>query len=254
MDDQLIGTLVPPPAYLPRVGTNFPRTINYGATLVATNDSGRFENRGFEGLTLTPDGRRLVTMAQTAFAQDGASKAGGRNTRILVFDVEPGSPNFNRPVGEYIYQLTLNGNEARNRSTPISEITALNDHQFLVIERDSRGRGGDPGPILYKKVVLADLNGASNIINTGYDLEKEAPGQISLPRTTLPTNLVAVTRTDLVDFANPAQLAKFGLNTQTNWDANTLSEKWEGLAILPLNDPVAPNDYLLGLVGMYPGH
>src|SRR6185503_17510782 len=38
------------------------------------------------------------------------------------------------------------------------------------------------------------------------------------------------------------------LNVNTNWDDNTISEKWEGLAILPLNDPAAPNDFLL-LVG-----
>jgi hypothetical protein len=48
---------------------------------------------------------------------------------------------------------------------------------------------------------------------------------------------------------NPAQLAKFGMNlAASNQDSNTLSEKWEALAVLPLNDPAAPNDYLL-LVG-----
>jgi HYR domain len=52
-----------------------------------------------------------------------------------------------------------------------------------------------------------------------------------------------------VDLLNATQLAKYGLNlAPSNQNINTLSEKWEGLAVVPLNDPQAPNDYLL-LVG-----
>jgi len=93
--------------------------------------------------------------------------------------------------------LTLNAAEARNRHTPISELLALSDTRFLVLERDSRGRGGDPGPILYKKIIVADVSNASNILGTGYDLEKGAPGQLSLPRSGLPSNIVAAARRDL---------------------------------------------------------
>src|SRR5262249_12360404 len=120
---------------------------------------------------------------------------------------------------------------------------------FLILQRDSRGRGGDPGPFLYKRVVEVDASKASNILGTGYDLEKGAPGQLSLPRSGLPTNVVAVTSRDLVDIINPTQLAKYGLNlAPSNQNANTISEKWEAMAVIPLNDPQAPNDYLL-LVG-----
>src|SRR5215475_6299801 len=34
----------------------------------------------------------------------------------------------------------------------------------------------------------------------------------------------------------------------SNQNANTICEKWEGLAVIPLNDAAAPNDYLL-LIG-----
>jgi hypothetical protein len=181
--------------------------------------------------------------------QDGQNRNPSRNTRILVFDIDPLSPTYHQPVAEYVLVLTLNAAEAGNRHTPISEILALSDTKYLVLERDSRGLGGDPGALLYKRIVMVDAAGASNILGTGYDLEKGAPGALSLPRSGLPSNVVAVARKDLVDLLNPAQLAKYGLNTlASNQNANTLSEKWEGMAVLPLNDPAAPNDYLL-LVG-----
>src|SRR6185503_1640137 len=108
---------------------------------------------------------------------------------------------------------------------------------------------GDAGNFLYKRIVEVDASAASNILGTGYDLEKGAPGQISLPRAGLPTNVVAVISRDLVDILNASQLAKYGLNlAPSNQNINTLSEKWEGLGVIPLNDPAAPNDYLL-LVG-----
>jgi hypothetical protein len=246
-DGALLNVLAPPEALIPRSGPAYPRQNNFGLLIPQnpTNDSGRYVNRGLEGLSATPDGKKLVTVLQSPCQQDGESRNPSRNTRILIFDVDPASSTYNQPIAEYVYQCTLNAAEARNRHTPISEILALSDTRFLLVERDSRGRGGDPGPILYKKVVLADVRTASNILGTGYDLEKGAPGQLSLPRATLPTNIVPVARKDLVDFADSKQLAKFGLNVKTNWDNNTLCEKWEGLGVIPLNDPAAPNDYLI---------
>jgi len=243
--------LVPPLAIIPKSGPTYPRINNFGLAIpqVPTNDSGRYVNRGLEGLSITPDGRKLVSVLQSPCQQDGESRNPSRNTRILIFDIDQASPTYHEPIAEYIYQCTLNAAEARNRHTPISEILALSDKQFLLIERDARGRGGDAGPILYKKVVLADVSNASNILDTGYDLEKGAPGQLSLPRGgTLPAGLVPAARRELVDLVDRTQLAKFGLNVSTNWDNNTMCEKWEGLAVIPLNDPSAPNDYLL-LVG-----
>lgn len=243
----LQDVLVPPMALIPKSGPTYPRVNNFG--LAIAQIPGRYVNRGLEGLSITPDGKKLVTVLQSPCIQDGQNRNPSRNTRIVVFDVDPASTTtFHHPIAEYVLELSLNAVEARNRHTPISELLCLSDTQFLLIERDSRGRGGDAGPIVYKHVIAVDVRNASNLINTGYDLEKGAPGQISLPRNGIPTNIVAAARKDLVDIADAKQLAKFGLNVKTNWDDNTLSEKWEGLGVIPLNDPAAPNDYLL-LVG-----
>ena len=246
----LLNTLTPPDAYLPKMGPAYPRVINFNAaSTVATNDSGRYNNRGLEGVTLTPSGKKLVAALQSPLVQDGESRNPSRNARILVYDLDPASPTYNTAIGEYIHVLPLSAAEANNRHTPISEILAVSETKFLILQRDGRGIGGDAGAFLYKRIVEVDISAASNIIGTGYDLEKGAPGQLTLPRSGLPAGIVAVTSRDVVDIINPAQLAKYGLNLNvTNQNANTICEKWEGMAVIPLNDPAAPNDYLL-LVG-----
>jgi hypothetical protein len=247
----LLGSLPIPDAYIPRVGTNYPRAINFltGGLVTVATDSGRYNNRGMEGLSITPDGKWLVACLQSPLTQDGENRNPSRNIRILVYDLDPASAKYQQPVAEYVHVLPLSAAEANNRHTPVSEILAFTDKRYLILQRDSRGLGGDAGPLLYKRIVEVNASNASNILGTGYDLEKGAPGQISLPRASLPTNVVAVTSRDLVDLLNAGQLAKYGLNlAPSNQNINTLSEKWEALAVVPLNDPQAPNDYLL-LVG-----
>jgi hypothetical protein len=240
-------TLRPPEALLPKRG-NYPGDTAFTATNNPT--SGRRSNRGLEGVTLTPDGKRLVTVLQNATIQDGGASNGAKNTRLLVFDVDETSPTMGRVIAEYVYQLTLNGNAATNRNTPLSEVLALNNTQFLVLERDGQGLGADTNAPTYKKVNLLSLEGATNVVNTGYDLEKGAPNQLTIPATTLPVALAPTPRMDFVDMLDPNDLARFGMNRNggTAQDNNTICEKWEGLALIPLNDPEAPNDYLL-LVG-----
>ena len=240
-------TLPIPAAILPKTGAAFPRPNNFTGGTAPT--VGRNNNRGIEGLSLTPDEKRLVAMLQSPTVQDsgGASANNSLNTRILVYDVEPGSPTQNTLVGEYVYILTNQGSAA-GRSTPISALYALNGYQFLILERDNIGLGGNDGAPRYKKVNLADVSAATNIAGTGYDLESGAPGALQLPATTLPAEITPTARQDFVNLIDAAQLAKFGLNANAVRDQNSLSEKWEGLSLVPLNESNAPNDYLL-LVG-----
>ena len=237
----LISTVLPPPALLPYQGS-YPGKLNFTGTSLPT--SGRRNNRGLEGLSLTPDGKRLVAFLQSPTIQDGGSGNLGRNTRILQFDADTNSPTHGRLVAEHLYPLTLNGNATTNRHTPVSETLALNATTFLVLERDGIGRGADPGlSPTYKRIVVASTEGASNIAGTGHDLQLGAPGHQALN-----TAIKPVARYDLVDLLDPIQLARFGLNTSTNQDANALSEKWEALSLIPMKDPANPDDYLL-LIG-----
>ena len=169
----LLNTLAPPDGYLPKMGPTYPRVINYlAASTIATNDSGRYNNRGLEGVTITPGGKKLVSVLQSPLVQDGENRNPSRNTRILVYDLDPASPTYNTAIAEYVHVLPLSAAEANNRHTPVSEILAVSETKFLILQRDGRGLGGDPGPFLYKRIVEVDVARASNLIGTGYDLER----------------------------------------------------------------------------------
>ena len=71
------------------------------------------------------------------------------------------------------------------------------------------------------------------------------PGALLLPTNAVLAGIAPVARQDLVQMITTNELARFGLNLNTNKDANTLSEKWEGLGLMPLGDAAATNDYLL---------
>lgn len=123
-----------------------------GATEISGNTSGRTANKGMEGLAITPDGRTLVGIMQNALIQDANEKGAAANLlRIAVIDIESG-----RLQHEYGYLLTS--------GSGVSEMLALNNHEFLVDERDGHGRAnGDNAKV--KQLFKIDLDGATDIRN-----------------------------------------------------------------------------------------
>ena len=98
-----------------------------GADEISANTSGRTANKGMEGLAITPDGSTLVGIMQAPLIQDAAEGA-TKLLRIVTIDIASG-----RTTHQYAYLLTA--------GSGVSEICALNDHEFLVDERDGNGRG-----------------------------------------------------------------------------------------------------------------
>src|ERR1700704_3892600 len=90
---RLLATIRPPEAFIPkRKGKDNFSSNNPGPGAQAPEprnpESGRQNNQGFEGLTLTPGGRFLVVALQSATRQDGgASPETRRYTRILYYDI-----------------------------------------------------------------------------------------------------------------------------------------------------------------------
>src|SRR5882757_10330415 len=102
-----------------------------GAVEISGNTSGRVANKGMEGLAITPDGRTLFGVMQSPLIQDGGTD--GRFTRIVTIDVRSGA------VQQHAYALTNIGTEAKPKYPTISDLVAVNDHEFLVDERDGKG-------------------------------------------------------------------------------------------------------------------
>lgn len=95
------------------------------------NTAAKRTNRGFEGLAISPDGRTAYAMLQSAMLDEGAGD--GRVNRIVAFDTRTA-----RPLAQYAYRM-----EGSSQGRGISALVAINDHEFLVLERNNRGLGVD---------------------------------------------------------------------------------------------------------------
>jgi hypothetical protein len=121
-----------------------------GAVEIANNSAGRVANKGMEGLAITPDGRTLVGIVQNALIQDAAEGGSAANLlRIVTIDIRSG-----RTTHEYAYLLTT--------GSGVSDILALNNHEFLVDERDGKGLG-DGGKAKVKQIIKIDLANAVDV-------------------------------------------------------------------------------------------
>ena len=177
-----------------------------------TLTSGREGNRGLEGLAVSPDGRFAFAMLQNGVITDGNSSgssfARSGYTRILKYDVDSGNV-----VGQYAYQLASAG-----QGRGISEIVALDDHRFMVIERNNRGVGVPNANLNSpdKNIFVIDLDGASDV------------SAVDLTTTPLGAGMVPVTKSP--------KFIDLDFNTIAAFN-NKSPEKWEGLAVGPqLND------------------
>ena len=170
------------------------------------NTSGRQANRGMEGLAISPDGGTLIGMMQNALLQDNALVPGtvdrqSVNTRIYTVNVYTGETH------QYVYVL-----DAFNRGQGVSEILAINDHEFLVVERDNRSWLTSGTAPTRKNIYKIDLSGATDVSAVA-----------SLPAGALPAEIVPVTKSLFINMLDPA----YGLHLN---DANAIAEKIEGLA------------------------
>jgi VCBS repeat-containing protein len=111
----------------------------------------RLKNKGMEGLTITPDGKTLVGVLQSALQQPdlGSIKAGSvAPTRIVTIDLT----SFK--TKQYLYLL----DNPATTGDANSEITALSNTKFLVDERD-----GNFEPFAQKTLYEVDINGATDV-------------------------------------------------------------------------------------------
>jgi hypothetical protein len=143
---------------------------------------------------------------QNALLQDaglipGTTNRLGINGRILKLDIASGATQ------EFVYQV-----EAINRGQGVSEILAINDHEFLVVERDNRSwLSTEPQAPTRKKIWKINITGATDVSTI-----------TALPAGALPTGVIPVTKELFIDLLDPT----FGLNLN---NANAIAEKIEAL-------------------------
>jgi len=241
---QMAGFIAPPAAIQPSPDFNS----------IAAPTTGRRNNQGMEAVSVTPDGKTLYAVLQSATVQDStnANQATRLNTRVMKYDISS-NPVPTTPADHYVLQLPTFDRDgtggATDRTAAQSEILALNGNQFLLLTRDGNGvDNGDTRPIVFKSIYLVDTTGATDIAGTTYETTTTAvaPSGVLVPAVT------PVVSAQFVNMLNTDQLTKFGLNLDADLvtagrqdNIMTLSEKWEALALAPVLEESAPQDFFL---------
>jgi hypothetical protein len=245
-EGKLLAAIRPPAALIPmRNGTQDFSSNNPGAGAKKPSpedpETGRQNNQGLEGIALTPDGKRLVTVLQSATRQDGGdSGATRRYTRALVYDVsDPAAPKLLR---EHVVPLPIfKDAQGKTKVAAQSELVALSDTLFLLLCRDSNNGYGMKGDTsLYRRIGLLDLGNATDIAGTDFDGAKPVA-----PKGELDPSVTPATLQSFIDLNDNAQLNRFGLHQGPPNDRNNLSEKWESMSLVPALDPQHPQDFFL---------
>ncbi|KAI0839689.1 esterase-like activity of phytase-domain-containing protein [Hypoxylon sp. FL0890] len=210
----------------------------------ADPDSGRDNNHGFEGLTVSEDGKSLWVLLQAAAVQEGGlDKQTERNVRLLKYDIS----NRLSPVyaGEWVVSLPLYDDPTAKKSknpkvAAQSEIHALENGQFFVLSRDSgAGHGADNSQSVYRQIDVFDISDATDIKADGnYDcvgcnVAKTKSGDLK-------KKITPATYCSFLDFNVNAQLNRFGMHNGGDQDQYLLNEKWESIGMVPI-DPSSPN-------------
>lgn len=113
--------------------------------------SNRVPNRGFEGLTISQDGNTLIAAMQGPIKnRRDTLRTNDKMTRILFYDLH------NRTSKQFAYMLD-------SVNTGISEIHALSNTEFLVLERDALYLNDKYASSKTKRIYHIDVSNASDI-------------------------------------------------------------------------------------------
>lgn len=108
----------------------------------------RRANRGMEGLAITPDEKILVGIMQSTLYNPSKKEVTNPTvTRIVTFDLKTAQTH------QYLYRQN-------SKWLSNSEITALNNKEFLVIERDGKFSGAEQAQ---KHIYKISLKGATDV-------------------------------------------------------------------------------------------
>ncbi len=237
---QLNGVISPPAAFVPQVDGK----VCFSSADGTEVERGRMTNDGFEGLSLSPDGRKLYALLQSPLRQDrDGPEASWRYTRLLVFDVA-GKELPTKPIAHYVVALPLYGDE--DRPAEANEIVVLDGARVLILTRDNRGFGAKARhsgkPIALKKVMIGSLVGATNLAGSKYE-HKAKP---VAPDGELEPDIVAVKLTPFLDIADETELNRVGLSARAaRRGQQLLSAKWESLVLSPVLNAKRPRERLL---------
>ncbi|MFG1994214.1 esterase-like activity of phytase family protein [Actinoplanes sp. NPDC048988] len=123
---------------------SFRREYRLPAAYLPTATSGVRNNLALESLTVSADGRSLITATENALVQDGpaATLTNGSRSRVLVLDRASG-----RARAEYVYPVSPIAHPATDPANPyqdrgLTDLLTIDGTDFLAVERSYAGGVG----------------------------------------------------------------------------------------------------------------
>ena len=161
---------------------------------------------------------------------------------MLFYDLS--TANQPRLDAEYVVPLPVFDAAGATLVAAQSELVALGATKFLLLARDSNnGYGMKGAQSVFRKIMILDTEGATNIAGGEFDGLKPVA-----PKGVLDATVKPVTLTPFIDLNDNAQLNRFGLHSGVPNDRNNLSEKWEAVSLVSVLDPAAPDDYFMFVI------
>ena len=185
---------------------------------------------------------------QSALDQEGGpNNPFRRQARLLEFEVldakkgegtEGGGLKYKK---EFVVTLPLwtDPTSKPGKQTKVaaqSEILSLGNGQFFVLARDSgAGHGAASSTSIYRHIDIFDISDSSGATNIKSADNDKVNGSIASAEGVLEEGVKAATYCQWLDFNVNAELKRFGLHNGGEQDRGLLNEKWESLALAPVD-------------------
>lgn len=191
----------------------------------------RRANRGMESMAITPSGKVVGILQSPMYNQAGGNTNDTRDAemvRVVRLDPETGK------VSEFAYLVDLKSGNRRGRDCKISDMVALSETRFLVLEQGSENKGDKAYRIDIFEIDIAE---ATDVTASGAD-------GLLLHGKTLET--IAKVPGDLAK-AGIVPVAKRSLASDLLRTSNWVSEKPEGITVVDDTTLAIGNDNDYGM-------
>ena len=244
---RMTQAIMPPAAYIPHrngsvsFSADSPPIYNLNETIIPANTvTGRDNNQGLEGLTVSSDGRTLYALMQSALDQEGGPSNPYRlQARLLEYDIT--IPFLTQYKAEYVVTLPLytDPTAKASKATKVaaqSDIHSLGNGQFLVLARDSNaGHGQASSFSVYRHADIFDISASSGATDIKSATNDATNGSIASSTGVLDAGIKAAQYCKFLDYNVNSQLGRFGLHNGGAQNPTLLNEKWESLAMVPVD-------------------
>ncbi len=204
----------------------------YGMEVLPAVIAQRRQNRGFEAIAF--QNGKIYAFVQSPIRNpstlSSATLNGLKNCRVIEFD-----PATETTTGQFVYILDnpVSVSPTDTRADKIGDAVAIENNEFLVIERDDDSYPTDPVADIQKKIYRFSLTGATNIhglpnVISGKTVEQMTPAEMTL------AGITPIRKNLHIDLAQTAYNAR---------------QKFEGLTIIDRNTIGILNDNDFGVAG-----